>query len=179
MISGGVRSDIRHIVYIDPQLYAACPTATKKSLGRLVGRINGHPQIVEEGVLMMGPGRWGSSNIDLGINVGYADIDNTSVLVEVAREEAGHVPEVSYGTHFFQDLVEAQIIYLPLYPDDPAAEFNSGFLQLAPNALTELLPDAAEFERLVWVIDVPACANGAHVHVVADPNTRKAVCFLA
>ena len=47
-------------------------------------------------------------NIDLGVNVTYADIDSTAVLVELAREEAGHVPEVSYGTHFFQDLVEAQ-----------------------------------------------------------------------
>jgi len=50
---------------------------------------------------MMGPGRWGSSNIDLGVNVSYADIDNTAVLVEIAHEDSGNIPEVSYGTHFF------------------------------------------------------------------------------
>jgi len=66
----------------------------------------------------MGPGRWGSTNIELGVNTGYADIDNASVLVEVAREKAGQRPEVSYGTHFFQDLIESNILYLPVYPDE-------------------------------------------------------------
>ncbi|MCL5105398.1 MAG: PEP/pyruvate-binding domain-containing protein [Armatimonadetes bacterium] len=178
MISGGVVSGIRHIVYIDPKSYAAQPVDTKKALGRLVGRINSHPRIAEGKVLMMGPGRWGSSNIDLGVNVGYADIDNAAVLVELAREEAGHVPEVSYGTHFFQDLVEGQIIYLPVYPDDANAAFNEAFFAEAPNTLTDLLPDAAEFDHLVLVIDVPAVANGSLAEVVADPQVRDAVCYL-
>ena len=60
------------------------------------------------------------------------DIDNAAVLVEMAREEAGHVPEVSYGTHFFQDLVEDQIIYLPVYPDSPRTEFNHAFFLSSP-----------------------------------------------
>lgn len=179
MISGGVVRDIRYIVYIDPKRYAAQPTDTKKALGRLVGRINEHPQVVEGKMLMMGPGRWGSSNINLGVNVGYADIDNTSVLVEVAREEAGQTPELSYGTHFFQDLVEAQIIYLPVYPDDEEACFNGAFLDYGPNAMADLLPDAGGFEHLLRVIDVPAAADGARAHVIADPQARKAICFLA
>ncbi len=116
----------------------------------------------------MGPGRWGSSNIDLGVNVGYADIDNAAVLVEMAREEAGHLPDVSYGTHFFQDLVESSIIFLAVYPDDAATEFNADLFEKSPNALTELLPDAGEFAEAVKVIDVPAVRDGARVHVVAD-----------
>lgn len=179
MISGGVRRGIRYIVYIDPKLYATQPIALKKSLGRIVGRLDDHPLIVENGVVMMGPGRWGSSNINLGVNVGYADIDNTLVLVEVAREEAGHLPEVSYGTHFFQDLVEASIIYLPVYPHDPAADFNTSFFEFTPSVLTELLPDAGEYEKLVRVIDVPAVTAGMYAHVLADPSKQSAVCFLA
>jgi pyruvate,water dikinase len=69
--------------------------------------------------ILMGPGRWGSNNIDLGVNITYSDIDNTAVLVEIAREGGGHTPEVSHGTHFFQDLVEGHIIYIPVYPDTP------------------------------------------------------------
>ncbi len=117
----------------------------KKSIGRIVGRINEHPAVAAGRILMMGPGRWGSSNIELGVNVSYADINNTAVLVEMAREEAGQVPEVSYGTHFFLDLVEAQIIYLPVYPNDPEAEFNGALFRCLPNVLTELLPDAERF----------------------------------
>ena len=179
MVSGGIVRSVRYVIYIDPRRYAAQSPETKKVLGRLVGKINQHPSVIEGKSIMMGPGRWGSSNIDLGVNVGYADIDNTSVLVEVAREEAGQLPEVSYGTHFFQDLVEGHIIYLPVYPDDPRTEFNRPFFDLSPDVLTDLLPDALEFENLVRVIDIPAVAGGARANVIADPRARKAVCFLA
>ncbi len=120
MICGGFVERIRYILYIDPQRYHHLASESKKSLGRLVGQINRHPTIQGNKIMIMGPGRWGSSNIALGVNVSYADIDNAAVLVEVALEEAGHVPEVSYGTHFFHDLVEGQILYLPVYQDDDA-----------------------------------------------------------
>jgi len=178
-ISGGVVRDIRYIIHIDPKWYSEIPSVEiKKSLGRVVGRINEHPRLTENKFLLMGPGRWGSSNIDLGVNVSYADIDNTAVLVELAREEAGHVPEVSYGTHFFQDLVEAQIIYLPVYPDDDECTFNRAFFDGSPNVLCDLLPDTAKFESLVHVIDVPAATGGKYAHVVADPDSQRAICFL-
>jgi hypothetical protein len=178
MICGGLVEQIRYILYIDPQRYNRLASEAKKSLGRLVGQINRHPAIKENKILMMGPGRWGSGNIDLGVNVTYADIDNAAVLVEVALEEAGHVPEVSYGTHFFQDLVEGQIIYLPVYPDDAATEFQRKFFETAPNILSELLPHAVEYDSILRLIDIPKTTGGAFAQVVADPQRRQAVCFL-
>jgi pyruvate, water dikinase len=179
MICGGVVERIRYILYIDPQCYNGMPSLElKKTLGRLVGQINRHPAIKDGKIMMMGPGRWGSNNINLGVNVSYADIDNAAVLVEMALEEAGHVPEVSYGTHFFQDLVEAQIIYLPVYPDNDATQFQAGFFKTAPNVLLELLPHAGEYESVLRLIDVPQTTGGAFAQVVADPQRRRAVCFL-
>ena len=178
MICGGLVEQIRYILYIDPQRYNRLAIESKKSLGRLVGQINRHPAIQDNKILMMGPGRWGSGNIDLGVNVTYADIDNAAVLVEVALEEAGHVPEVSYGTHFFQDLVEGQIIYLPVFPDDAATEFQKEFFETAPNVLLELLPHAGEYESVLRLIDVPKTMGGLFAQVVADPQRRQAVCFL-
>jgi len=179
LISGGVLRNIRFILYIDPRRYAGIPDLeTKRALGRIVGRINRHPNVLEGKVLMMGPGRWGSSNIDLGVNVGYADIDNAAVLAEVAHEEAGHLPEVSYGTHFFQDLVEAQIIYLAVYPDDPSVQFNTAFFEAAPNVLTHLVPGSQALADIVRVIDVPQATHGLHAHVAADAQKQSAVCFL-
>ena len=96
----------------------------------------------------------------------------------MAREDSGHVPEVSYGTHFFQDLVEAQIIYLPVYPDDESSMFNSQFFASSDNILSDLLPGSAQFESVVQVIDVPQEANGAYANVVADPHSHTAICFL-
>lgn len=179
MINGGFIRNIRYIVYIDPSGYSSISTLeAKREIGRLVGRINGHPAVLEGRVMMMGPGRWGSSNINLGVNVSYGDIHNAVALVEIAREEAGHVPEVSYGTHFFQDLVEDQTIYLPVYPDKESAEFNHAFFAQAPNTLPEILPGAERFEEVLRVIDVPAATGGLYAQIVADPRTQKAVCFL-
>ena len=178
-ISGGVVERIRYILYIDPKRYAAIADAdVKKTLGRIVGRINEHPEIAGQPFVMMGPGRWGSSNIDLGVNVSYADINNTSVLVEIAREEAGHVPEVSYGTHFFLDLVEARIIYLPVYPNDPEADFQHAFFAEAANALTDLLPEADRYAPYVHLIDLPAATGGRCARLVADPESQQAVCYI-
>jgi hypothetical protein len=180
MICGGHVERIRYILYVDPQSYNHLASMEiKSSLGRLVGQINRLPAIKEGKILMMGPGRWGSSNINLGVNVGYADIDNASVLVEMALEEAGHVPEVSYGTHFFQDLVEAQIIYLPVYPDDAAAQFQTDFFKTAPNALSDLLPHTSGYEAILRLIDVPRAVGGAYAEVVADSQRYQAVCFLS
>jgi len=178
MICGGLVEQIRYILYIDPQRYNRLGSEAKKSLGRLVGQINRHPAIKADKIIMMGPGRWGSGNIDLGVNVTYADIDNAAVLVEVALEEAGHVPEVSYGTHFFQDLVEGQIIYLPVYPDDAATEFQREFFETAPNNLLKLFPHAGEYEPILRLIDVLKTTGGMFAQVVADQQRRQAVCFL-
>jgi len=178
-ISGGLASNLRYILYIDPVKYSHIKSPEiKHSVGRIVGRINKHPSVKEGKIMMMGPGRWGSSNIDLGVNVGYSDISNTLVLVEIAREETGHVPEVSYGTHFFQDLVESQIIYLPLYPGDSETLYNNEFFEKSANVLKNILPELAEFAEIISLIDVPSVSKGQYAQIVADPKSRTAICFL-
>ena len=179
IVNGGIIFGMRYIVYIDPAEYGAIrDMKIKQSIGRFIGKINAHPDIKAGRYIMMGPGRWGSSNIDMGVNVRYQEINNTAVLVEIAREEAGHVPEVSYGTHFFQDLVEDQIIYLPIYPDDAESEYNFDFFTNAPNIFLHLVPDAGGYQNIIKVIDVKSFTNGQRLEVVADPQSQKAICYL-
>ncbi len=179
IISGGVIDSIKYIIYIDQDKYSAITSmSVKKSLGRVVGKLNEYFRGREEKIMAVGPGRWGSNNIDLGVNVSYADIDNVTVLVEVGRTDAGNEPELSYGTHFFQDLVEADIIYLPVFPDKHTTDFNKQFFAQSPNILTKILPEYAGFEDVIQVIDVPSAYNGMYTHVVADAQARKAVCYL-
>jgi hypothetical protein len=180
MINGGVVRDVGYIVYIDPRGYSELSELDdKRSIGRVVGQLDDLEQLREGRIMMMGPGRWGSSNIDLGVNVSYADIDNAAVLVEMAREEAGHVPEVSYGTHFFNDLVEAGIIFLPVFPDDRESRFNTEFFESSPNSLAAFMPRAERFSGVIKLIDVAAATGGRLAQVVADPRSQRAVCYLA
>ncbi len=179
IINGGVITDIRYIVYIDPRVYARIDELQiKKSLGRVIGRINERFGIDGVRFILMGPGRWGSKNIDLGVNIGYADINKTAVLVEIARKGGAHTPEVSYGTHFFQDLVEGQIIYMPVYPDMPGSEFNEEFFDVSKNVLSELFPDDGKFSSFVKLIDIQSSTDGGYAVVVADPQNQSAICFL-
>ena len=179
IISGGIVNSIRYVIYIDSNKYASLTSLSiKRSFGRVMGKLNEYLRGREGKVMAIGPGRWGSSNIHLGVNVSYADIDNVKVLVEVGHTDTGNEPELSYGTHFFQDLVEADMIYLPVFPDKPVTNFNDEFFTRSPNVLTKILPDYAEFEELIQVIDVPSSYNGAYAHVIADARTRMAICYL-
>jgi len=179
MINGGFVKNIKYILLIDPLDYSSITDVdVKKTLGRLVGRVNRLDKVIAGKIIMMGPGRWGTSDLNLGVNASYADLDNASVLVEIAREEAGHRPELSYGTHFFQDLVEDRIIYLPVFPDEKNSSFNWSFFKKAPNILNELVPRSDIFSDIVKVIDVPASAGGLFAHLIADPRIQRAVCFL-
>ncbi|HUT32609.1 MAG TPA: PEP/pyruvate-binding domain-containing protein [Planctomycetota bacterium] len=178
VIGGGVLRDLRYLLYIDPWRYHTADIETKRSLPRLVGSINRHPLIAQNQILMIGPGRWGTNNVQLGVSVGYADISNAAVLVELAHEEAGQLPEVSYGTHFFQDIVEDQIVYLAVYPDDEGVAFNREFLQNAPSILGELVPESERFRDLVRVVDVARASKGCLAHLLADAQNQRALCFL-
>ncbi|MDD5037733.1 MAG: PEP/pyruvate-binding domain-containing protein, partial [Dehalococcoidales bacterium] len=179
IISGGIVDSIRYVIYIDPSTYAELePSIGKRSLGRVVGKLNEYFRGKDEKVIALGPGRWGSNNIDLGVNVSFADIDNITVLVEVSHISAGNEPELSYGTHFFQDLVEADIIYMPVFPDKHATEFNKRFFNQSPNILTKIFPEYSDFENVIRVIDVPSAYNGKYANVIADARTRKAICYL-
>ncbi len=178
-VNPGLVEGIRYVIYVDAQGYAGlADDSLRRRLGRLVGDLNRHPRLAGEKILLMGPGRWGSSNLQLGVNTGYADLHNVSVLVEVAFEKAGQLPEVSYGTHFFLDLVESGITYLPVYPDHPRSSFNHAFLLHSPSVLGELLPGNAALEGAVKVIDVPAVSGGMFLRLVADPRSGHAVCYL-
>jgi hypothetical protein len=128
----------------------------------------------------MGPGRWGSrGDIKLGVGVTYSDINNTSVLMEVARKRGQYVPELSFGTHFFQDLVEADIRYIPLYPDEEGIQFNERFLTRAKSIFAELVPEYENLEGTIRVIDVPAVSDGNVLKILMNADLDEAVGVLS
>jgi len=178
-VSNGRVPSITHIVYVDPDKYSQIGDRGRLlDVGRAVSALN--KILPKRQFVLMGPGRWGSrGDIKLGVNVTYSDINNTAVLIEVARKKGNYVPDLSFGTHFFQDLVEANIRYLPLYPDDDGMVFNEQFLKGATNLLAEVLPDFAFLSDAVRLIDVAQSADGQVLHVLMNADQDKAIGFLA
>ena len=168
---------IDHMVFVDPEAYDRIPDETTRlQVARVVGRLN--KLLGEKRFILMGPGRWGSANLELGVKVTYADIYRTAMLIEIGLPHGDSAPEVSYGTHFFQDLVEAGIHPLALYPEQSGMIFNWRFFRESPNALADLLPDSAGYAEYVRVIDVPAVAEGRFLEVIMDDEESKALGYL-
>lgn len=169
--------DIEYIVYVDPRVYKNWPANDRYAVARVVGKLN---QLLEgKNFILMGPGRWGSVNPELGIPVKYAEIANTRMLVEISIKEAEYLPEVSYGTHFFQDLIEDRVAYAPLFPDETGASLNLKFFE-RENSLRKLLENEyyAKYENLIKVIHVPEVAKGRFAEAVFDGQKDKGIVYI-
>jgi hypothetical protein len=177
LIPDGKCEGIRYILFVDPMQYRQIPDQTTKlELGRAIGRLN--KKLANQSFMLMGPGRWGSANLDLGVRVSYADIYNTGVLAELAVAGEDGMPELSYGTHFFQDLVEAGIHALPLHVQEGGATLRWPFFRDSANALPELSPQDSDLAPYLRVIDLEQVTPGRRLNVLMDGSSDKAVGFL-
>ncbi|MEM9777629.1 MAG: PEP/pyruvate-binding domain-containing protein, partial [Chloroflexota bacterium] len=181
LVPDGQIDDIRYLVYVDPHLYKQIGDPNVRlELGRAVSKIN--QKLEGERFILMGPGRWGSTNIELGVKVSYADIHNTLALIEISiAGEDGSAPELSYGTHFFQDLVEADIFSLPVHitAEDEFGYFAWNIFQQEASCMARFVPEYAEFEELGYlrVIDLQETL-GQSASIAMNGIVDKAVAYL-
>lgn len=175
MVPDGKVSDIHYVVYVCPKPYNELATpAQKTQIARLIGRIN--HQLGEQNFILIGPGRWGSNNPDIGIPVGYGDIYHARALIELAEDE--QAPEPSYGTHFFQDLVESHIFPLAVTVADRKTIFNRAFFEETDNSLAKVLPEESDWAAYVHLIDVRAHAPGSSLDLIMDGEAGEAIAYL-
>ena len=175
-LSNSITQNLEYVVYVDPKAYDSLPTFdAKMKIARVVNLLN--KQLADKRFVLMGPGRWGSNDINLGVRVTYGDINKAKVLVEIAFAREGYTPEVSYGTHFFQDLVEADIAMIPLYPDTPGTIFREDFFVNVDNVLKKLVPEVKDSENVVHVIHVPSVRKDHFLHIYLDGYGQKGLGF--
>ncbi len=170
--------NLQYVVLVDPRDYEQLGSREEMlRVARAIGAIN--RALPSRSFLLMGPGRWGSrGDIRLGVPVTYSDICHTAMLVEIARKKGAYLPEVSFGTHFFNDLVESEIAYLPLYPDEPGVVWNEDFLRGSHNVLEQVAPEFRDLAAAVRVVAVPEAGDGLLLHVVMDGEEDKALAYL-
>ncbi len=176
VITGSVDA-IDTVVLVDPRDYNRLPSDDRRlAVGRAIRKLN--HRLADQRFILVGPGRWGSRDLRMGIRVSYSDIHNTRMLIEVAREQGGYTPEVSFGSHFFQDLVESDIHYLALYPDEEGVVYDEELLLRSPNALSDLVPEAADLADVVRVIRVADVTGGELLRVDMDGEGQRALGYL-
>jgi hypothetical protein len=177
VVPQGVINGIKYVLYVPPEGYFQLnPPSDRVKLARAIGRLNA--VLKEEVFICVGPGRWGSSNSDLGVPIDYGDIYNSRSLVELAGQGIGPAPEPSLGTHFFQDLMESQIFPLAVYFEDETSVFNKGFFNKTPNHVTELVDVEKEILPAIRLIRVDDYAPGQTMRIVMDDTVGKAMAFI-
>jgi pyruvate,water dikinase len=177
LVPSGKVEGVRYVIFVDPTIYRNISDQTVKlEIGRTIGRLN--KRLEDRSFIIMGPGRWGSANIDLGVRVSYADIYNTKALVEMSVISDDGIPSLSYGTHFYQDLVETGIYSLPLHLADPRSKFRWDLFKNGKNQLTRLLPDDGELDPYLKVIDFQQEAEGRRLTILMDGSKDEAVGYL-
>jgi hypothetical protein len=166
MVPQGRVSQIEYMICVDSDAYFNLTsledhTEVARCIGHLNNSLEGHPFI------LVGPGRWGSSDSMQGVPVTYADIFNTRALVEVAAKSSFSA-EPSYGTHFFQDLVESQIYPLAVYPEEAGDLLNMEFIRKAENHIQKFISEQSEASKCIKVIHIPTEHPGHFLELVMD-----------
>ena len=173
-MGGNVSLPIAAIIWVDPAAYAALGMSEKYSVVRLIGRLN--RQVADRRTrttMLMGPGRWGTKTPAMGVPVNFSEINHIAVLVEISYRAGSLIPDLSFGTHFFHDLTEANVFYAALYPERADVVFNAGWLDGRPNALSRFESGPEWLEEVVKVY----LLEEKELILQSDVQTQKMICY--
>ncbi|MCR5674669.1 MAG: PEP/pyruvate-binding domain-containing protein [Lachnospiraceae bacterium] len=117
-------TELNLIVLVDPVNYYNMPYKEKDLVAKLIGRINWHYRDRNKHMMLIVPGRVGTTSPELGVPTAFSDISAYEIICETEETKAGYNPELSYGSHIFQDLVEAEILYTAVFHNEKTIRFS-------------------------------------------------------
>lgn len=174
-MGGNVALPIAQVILVDPEPYCRLGLSEKYTVARLIGQLN--RSVVDQQqnpTLLLGPGRWGTGTPAMGVPVHFAEINHISALAEISYRDGSLIPDLSFGSHFFHDLIETRIFYLAIYPEQPEVLFDRQWFLDRPNRLAALCPEHAALATVVRVVDTRAAGLILH----ADVTSQQVVAVL-
>lgn len=166
-MGGNVRLPVDYVIYVRPQAYLRLDRQSKYAVARQIGQLN--QALKGKNALLMGPGRWGTTTPSLGVPVHFSEICHMAVICEVSDRE-GLMPELSYGSHFFLDLVETGIFYAAIFAGKEQVVFNPDYVLRKENILAQLSPEGARFA------DVIHLARTSGMEIFSDIVSQRVLC---
>jgi hypothetical protein len=124
---------------------AAAPNASATPAEMLKGK----------NALLIGPGRWGTTTPSLGIPVSFSELSNMAAICELSYPQAGLMPELSFGSHFFQDIVESDIFYIAVFDKEQGAVFHPEHIVARENLLEAVLPGKGAWSSVIHIAETP------------------------
>jgi hypothetical protein len=172
-MGGSIFQPIDMVIMVDPRNYYLSTMNTKHRVARAIGKLNTILKQSQKSVMLMGPGRWGTTSPELGVPVRFAEINAIKVLCEISYEGAGYMPELSFGSHFFQDLVETGIFYVALFDSGNRMIYQPQLLDGLDNLLAAMEPSEAELSDIIRVYDTSA----RQLTLLSDTMSQRTVCL--
>ncbi|MBN2343188.1 MAG: pyruvate, phosphate dikinase [Deltaproteobacteria bacterium] len=171
---------LSRLIYVVPSEYSQLKTAQRFQVAEWIGKLTHMPDTEQEGFhqMLIGPGRWGTTTPSLGVPVSFAQINTVEVLCEIVAMSSSLVPDVSLGTHFFNELVEADMLYMAVFPGRAGAIWNQTFLDSAPNQLLRYAPEATAFSQVIRVIEPSEDGKCCHLSFYANALNQEARLFI-
>jgi hypothetical protein len=180
IVGRSLAAPVDRLVYVSSEAYTNLAEQERYAVARLVGRLAHMPSGKKDPVVMLvGPGRWGTSTPAMGVPVSFNDIKGVTVLVELALMHAGLVPDVSLGTHFFNDLVEMDMLYFAVFPERAGSCLNEAFLKSAASSLRVVEPDDPLWKRTIVVLESRGDTGGTELRLYADATAQEVLCYSA
>ena len=142
------------VVYIDPIRYYEMPYRDKFRVRDLLSAVNWKLRGQKKRMLLLTPGRICTSSAELGVPSAFADISEFDMIAEISETRAGYVPELSYGSHIFQDLVEAEILYTAVFETQTTLHFAPSLLQPFAASLSDYADHAGSEDGLEGILQV-------------------------
>ena len=165
-MGGNICQKIDYVIYVRPREYAALSSRDQYEVARLIGMLN--HKLKSHSVLLAGPGRWGTTTPALGVPVHFAEIASVAVLCEISSD--GFSPELSYGSHFFQDLVESGIFYVAVFSADKENVFSPTYVTARDNMFAQFMGTDPRFSDVIHVAKTtPMC-------VYSDVSSQGVLC---
>ena len=167
-MGGNIHLPIDYVIYVQAAEYLRLNEQSKYTVARMIGKIN--TALKGKNVLLIGPGRWGTTTPSLGVPVHFAELCNMSVICEVASKENGFEPELSYGSHFFQDLVEANIFYVAVFDGHKEVVFHPEKILEKENMISTIIQEEMLSENVIYL------AKTDGLEVFSDILTQTFLC---
>jgi len=167
-MGGNVRLPIDYVVYVNPKAYSERNEQGKYAVARQIGIIN--KLLKGKNAMLIGPGRWGTTTPSLGVPVHFTEISQMSVVCEVASTEGGFMPELSYGSHFFQDVVETGIFYVAIFDGHPDVFYQKDYILHKENILANVSPQSMQFTDVIHIVKTVG------LEVYSDIATQLLIC---
>lgn len=174
-MGGNIHTTIHKVIIVDPQAYNLLSQSEKYEVARTVGRLNKQIHKETTTVLLLGPGRWGSRIPSLGVPVAFAELNHISILGEIGYRHTGFLPDVSFGTHFFQDMIESEIVYLALFPERQDTIYQLESLENFAQKSHAIVSERPNLREVVKVYDlVPGKIS---LQLISDIKSQEIQCF--